>query len=337
MLAALALWSFGASPAAAAFELAVQDDSLAYSARPADRELLIAQARALHATTVRLNVNWGGWPAQRPALDRALAQLRGVRLRAQLTLTGWAADSNRSPVVFGRWVREVALRYRLQVSRWSIWNEPNHPAFLSQRRPGLLYRRFYEQAWRALQRVDPVHPVLFGETSASGTGAATNPLQWLRQVTCSDGRWRAARRCAPLRADGYAHHPYAFLTPPGQPSERAVGVADLDRLRVPLARLAARGALADRRGRPLPLYLTEFGYFRRGLRRIPESRRAAWTRQTLSLLAGQRQVRQLLWYQLTPPSQSGPRVWDTSLLNANRTPTLTWQVLERWGKRAARR
>jgi hypothetical protein len=69
VLAALALWSFGASPAAAAFELAVQDDSLAYSARPADRELLIAQARALHATTVRLNVNWGGWPAQRPGLD----------------------------------------------------------------------------------------------------------------------------------------------------------------------------------------------------------------------------------------------------------------------------
>lgn len=331
-LALLAVWA----PVAGAFELAVQDDRLAYSPRAADRRLLVSQAQQLHAATVRLNLDWGAWPAQQPAVDQAVAELRRARLRVQLTLTGWAADSRRSPRAFGRWVAKVGLRYRLRVARWSIWNEPNHPAFLSQRRPGVLYRRFYEAGWRALQRIDPVHPVLFGETSASGKGAATNPLQWLREVTCSDGRWRAKRRCKPLRADGYAHHPYAFLTPPGQPTERAIGIADLERLRVPLRRLAARGALVNRRGRPLPLYLTEFGYFRQGVRGLKERTRAAWTAKTLALLARQRQVRQLLWYQLSAPAQRGPGVWDTSLLDADRSPTLTWQVLKRWGRRAAR-
>ena len=67
-------------------------------------------------------------------------------------------------------------------------------------------------------------------------------------------------------ADGYAHHPYDFANPPAAPYPGAdnVTMGTLGRLTTALDRLAAAKALRTPDGKPLDVYLTEFGYFASG-------------------------------------------------------------------------
>src|SRR5205814_8955245 len=68
----------------------------------------------------------------------------------------------------------------------------------------------------------------------------------------------ACRNFRPLRADGFAYHPYSFEEPPdvayGGPD--TVHMADIGRLSDLLAQLHAKGRITS----DLPVYLTEFGY-----------------------------------------------------------------------------
>ena len=70
-----------------------------------------------------------------------------------------------------------------------------------------------------------------------------------------DGECRGFR---PLRADGFAHHPYMLKRAPDRPllNRDSVGMGDLDRLSSLLERLYRRGRTETR----LPIYITEFGY-----------------------------------------------------------------------------
>ena len=56
--------------------------------------------------------------------------------------------------------------------------------------------------------------MLFGELAPIGDGRAIAPLKFLRDVTCSKANYKAAKRCAPLKADGLAMHPYQFTSAP---------------------------------------------------------------------------------------------------------------------------
>ena len=120
--------------------------------------------------------------------------------------------------------------------------------------------------------------MLIGELAPNGGGRSIAPLQFLRDITCSRRDYKAARKCAPLKADGFAIHPYQFKRAPhladGRPDDVPIG--GLSRLTTALDTLARRRALATPARRALDIYLTEFGYLTEGDRAQKPKVRAAW-------------------------------------------------------------
>jgi hypothetical protein len=260
-----------------------------------ERDRTLDEIRALGVTRVRALVYWRNFAPdarsrRRPAgdltdpvtygdqwgrLDRLFAAAAARGVGVQLTLTGpvpkWASRSRSSylrepdPRLFEQFVQAVGTRYRDQVSVWSIWNEPNQPQFLlpqyerGRRTSPRLYRRLFQAAGRALERTgNGDDTILIGETSPIGNERrVVEPLDFLRGTLCLDSRWRRARACGPLDADGWAHHPYTRSTGPSFVPEDAddVTIGALGRLVRALDRAARAGAL--RRG--LPIHVTEFG------------------------------------------------------------------------------
>jgi hypothetical protein len=201
----------------------------------------------------------------------------------------WRPD----PAEFGQFATAVARRYNggfpdptsrkgtplPAVRLWTSWNEPNHANFLlpqSERtRNGgwrdvapHVYRAMHEAAYDALKAVSPQNMVLVGGLSSRGAvrpGPRGNipPLRFLRDLACVDRMLQPLRDPAcgnfrPLRADGFAYHPYSFEGQPdavyGGPD--TVHLADMSRLTELLADLHARGRIAAE----LPVYVTEYGY-----------------------------------------------------------------------------
>ena len=164
----------------------------------------------------------------------------------------------------------------------SLWNEPNHQAFLQplwkKKRgkrarpvaPGI-YRAMVQAAYPAIKAARSDVKVLVGATSSMGdhTGRGKSgipPLLFIRDLACVDRRLRARQRgtCkgfAPIPGDGWTHHPYSLTTPPDRPSPDTARdnarMGDLPRLTRLLARLVRRGRLAPALR---SVWLTEYGY-----------------------------------------------------------------------------
>jgi hypothetical protein len=353
-------------PAAAppgGFEVALQDDPVFVRRDYYSRERGLADARRLGVSWIRMNVLWGRTagrsrtarrPPQRPrydflSYDLAVAAALRHGFRVELTLTGpapaWATADGRYGTLrpdaraFAAFARAVALHFGRRVTRYSIWNEPNFDQFLTPRSEApALYRRLYEGAWGAIKAVEPGAEVLIGETAPYGIrGRVTRPLAFLRSVACARADYAPARRCDELRADGYAHHAYQFRSPP---ERRPVGrdtaqIGSLDRLIHALDRLAAGGLLATPAGAPLPVYLTEFGYFRRGRRALPEARRAEYLPRAFAVARRHYpRVRQLLQYQLaSPPRPYNGSEFDTGLMSRDGLRTPAFGALAAWSAR----
>jgi hypothetical protein len=206
----------------------------------------------------------------------ALIQAADARdIHLHLTLTGpvprWATKSRRdsvtrpSPLEFRRWATAVGRRYGAAIDTWSIWNEPNHYRFLGpQYRNGRpysprLYRRLYQVGLQGLKATaeNRQDAFLLGETAPRGNSKVVFPLDFLRGTLCLDARYRKARRCGALEADGYAHHAYTTAKGPRfrPPDRRDVTIGVLSRLQRALDRAGRARALP----RGLPIHLTEFG------------------------------------------------------------------------------
>ncbi len=189
---------------------------------------------------------------------------------------------------YGGGFRDPARRgaFLPAVRLWTTWNEPNHAAFLqpqwrragSRRVPAAphLYRRMHEAAYEQIKAVSPGNRVLVGGLASfglPGRGARSNigPLRFTRELACVDSRLRPLRRreCRnfrPLRADGFAHHPYSLRHRARRPQPRGGPGADrrarpADRPALPASRRGAprrRGcrstspSTATRRARPIP-------------------------------------------------------------------------------------
>lgn len=123
-----------------------------------------------------------------------------------------------------------------RIDMWSIYNEPNHPLFVSpQRDHGVLvspsiYRSLYRAGYRALVRTGHRRDtILIGEVLPIGSDghratSTTTPLTFARELFCLNGKGRRHPGCgghfAPLRASGWALHAYyrstgPFSKPPG--------------------------------------------------------------------------------------------------------------------------
>ena len=259
-----------AAPAARNQESIIEDELLMLHSGTEARAAALDDAVALGADTIRANVQWSRYaPAttskQRPAgfdaanpaayppgtwdsLADLVAGAEARGLSVLLTVTGsgpaWASRCRGSvvklqtcrprPGEFGQFVRAVGLQFP-QVKRWSIWNEPNQPGWLSPQFARVrgavvpvaadVYRSLARSAIAALRATGHGgDQILLGETAPVGrtTGSLARrpaaPEFFLRELFCLDARGRKlrgatakARGCARFRrlaVTGYAHHPY---------------------------------------------------------------------------------------------------------------------------------
>jgi hypothetical protein len=206
-----------------------------------------------------------------------------------LTLTSpvprWATSNRKAPFVtrpdakaFEEFTTAVARHYGSQVSVYSIWNEPNHPAFLqpqwkSNGTPASprIYRGLYQAGYAGLRAGGATkQKILMGETAPTGYSKVNPrrerrrallhdvaPLAFLRGTLCLDSHYRKSRTCTALPTSGFAHHAYTTAAGPFyRPPERDnVTLGVLSRLTRALDLAARAHAIPGR----LPIYLTEFG------------------------------------------------------------------------------
>jgi hypothetical protein len=362
----LALFAAPAAHAARGMEIAVQDDGQFLNEDAALRAEAFAHARALGASSLRSNVHWADVvsepeSAAAPAApaydfaryDRLVDEAAAYGIRVQLTLMGpapaWASGarkvSNTQPDAarFGEFAGAAAAHFRGRVRALSVWNEPNWHGLLTPERicrnagkrklcvktSARIYRALYQSAYAAIKQVDGALPVWIGETNpyVNRRKQSTAPLAWLRQLACAD---KVVKGCTgTLRADGYAHHPYAFDRAPSSRRGGAddVTIATLGRLSKQLAKL--RGRL--RIGGGGSIYLTEFAYYSSGPNAQPEKRRAKWTRQAFEIALKAPKVRQLLYYQLVDPPKAA--TWRTGLVTAAGTLHPAYGALAAFAKK----
>ena len=173
-----------------------------------------------------------------------------------------------------------------RVGRWSIWNEPNQPGWLTPQFAVVRgvkvpvaahhYRRLAESAIAGLKRsghgADQIllaETAPIGRTSGSLARRPIPPADFIREMFCLSksgrkltGTAASIRKCSGYRrlaVTGFAHHPYTRggSQPPLSkplPGEITIGNVSL------LKRILAQGASARRIPRNLPIFYTEFGY-----------------------------------------------------------------------------
>jgi len=96
--------------------------------------------------------------------------------------------------------------------------------------------------------------------------------------------------------------------------------------------------VAGTKNKPLPLYMTEFGYFQQcpaadatvGFCKngLPEGLRAKWYKQALTI-AKKNGAQEFVLFQFTAPA---PGVWNTALLDGNLNPTGAYKAIHAWAK-----
>ena len=292
---------------------------------------------------------------------------RGYGVKVQFSLTGpgpnWSTPTGKVETAYWRpnakyfqeFSRAVAKRFKGKVSRYSIWNEPNWNRWLGPKHEApWRYRQLFQVASAAIRGVNPRAKIFFGELAPYETPRSLPPLEFVRRAACVDARyrptaqWRRERKAGPLsgkrcaggtlKADGFAHHPYEFTKRPSKawrPGRDDVTIGSLERLTRALDKLEAARALVPRRGPWLPLYLTEFGYFRAGNRTISEAKRAKWSVEGFKLAQRHPRVRQLLYYVFVRPP--GGTFFDLSLIDYDGRETGAYKALVRWGAGAVGR
>ncbi|MFL5885400.1 MAG: hypothetical protein ACJ77M_10045, partial [Thermoleophilaceae bacterium] len=273
-----------------------------------------------------------------------LAKARNIQL--QLSLTGpapaWATANHKigpdkpNPKYYAEFVNATVSHFRDLIDRYSIWNEPNYVGWLAPLRQGpKIYRSLYTAGYAAAKAADPSAQVLIGETAPYAIRKReTAPLAFLRGVTCTN-RSFAAPKCPPLKADGYAHHPYDFDHPPTYryPGRDNATLATLGNLTGALDKLGQSGALTDSAGKPLDVWLTEYGFFGTGHRKTSAKKRGKYLQQAFNIALNNPRVREMLQYLLVPPRKPY-NFFDTSIADKRGRPTSAFKALAKWAQAA---
>jgi hypothetical protein len=213
------------------------------------------------------NYLWGNYDA---VINEAHARGWSVLLTVSGPVPRWATAARRDNVTrpsaheFGLFMTAVGRHYGSLVQTWSVWNEPNHPAFLDpqyvagQPASPRIYRGLFQAAVAGLHTAGLTSAkVLMGETAPRGTGKDVAPLVFLRGALCLDSHYHRSSSCSALPADGYAHHAYTTLAGPTfvPPSRDDVTIGSLSRL----TRAVDLAYRAHAVPHPMNIYLTEFG------------------------------------------------------------------------------
>ena len=355
----------GDSRAARGMELAIQDDAAFVNGqyKRVSGDKAFAYTRALGVTRQRVNLQWAytmpesQFNARRkPAdvnynffgydalIDRAAQN--GVRIHISLTgpaprwanarryvpKRGWYKPSASE---FGKFASLAAEHFKGRVDRYSIWNEPNWKTWLGPLANGpALYRALYVKGYAAIKAADPAAKVLIGETAPfARRGYATAPLAFLRSVTCVNKKYKRARSCPKLKADGYAHHPYDFNHAPNYqyPGADNVTIGTLSRLTKALDKLSRAGVLRKNGGGKMPLYLTEYGYFASGHRALSKRLRSRYLQQAYSIALRNSRVKSQLQYLLvSPPRSARASFFDLGLVSTRGKRNVNYNALRSW-------
>src|SRR3954454_268388 len=348
---ALATGITSSAQAGKGMEIAVQDDPVLFQGLYSTPQVGIALAEKLHTSRIRVNVVWSYVVGRKAAkarkkpkrvkfnwsgYDLLIANAAPSGIKVQLVLTGpapaWAAGNHRigpdrpKAKYFKQFASAAAKHFKGRVDRYSIWNEPNHRAWIAPIKSGpKLYRSLYIAGYSAIKRVDRSAQVLIGETSpfALGHGRnATAPLKFLRGVTCANKRYKRAKRCGTLKTDGYAHHPYDFDHKPTYryPGKDNVTLSTLSRLTSALSKLRKAKLLTTPSGGVPYLYLTEYGYFSSGKYKLSSSKQGKYLVQGFKIAQRNKRVKQMLQFLLIKPGGNF-RHFDTSIASRGGNPS----------------
>jgi hypothetical protein len=279
-----------------------------------------------------------------------------------LTLTG-VASSWGKPTTFGgncgtangiapkaKWFAEFVRTwiphfYDLGARRFSLWNEPNHPAFLCTKPPVVkpggdidkakcactiqekarLFTKLYKAGYSQVKK-------LRKEGKLAGAVILAGELSSGSDVP---GFIKALKG---IEADGFALHPYQYCTSPttkkaqywpGSTCKHLSGAgAGMAWLSAVKKHLRANKAIRTPAGHTPPLYLTEFGYHRRTSNAAPEEARCKWIVEAMEV-AKKNGVKSMLLYHLQS-SANPATTWDTGLIDANAQPYCSFIELQKW-------
>ena len=352
------------SQAARGMELAIQDEGVfVVGNKRWQGDKPYEYARAIGVTRIRVNLAWAYtmYPIQYSArkrprvisydfsnIDALVNRAAENGMRVHLSLTGpaprWANSRKNQPqrgawykpnaTEFGKWASVVAAHFRGRVDRYSIWNEPNWKTWLGPLSRGpALYRSLYSRGYTAVKKADRRAKVLIGETSPYGRpGLSTAPLAFLRAVTCVNKKYKRARNCTKLKADGYAHHPYDFRHAPAfqYPGEDNVTIGTLSRLTKALDKLSRAGVLRKNGGGRMPLYLTEYGYFASGKRALSPRITSRYLQQAYSLALANGRVKSQLQYLLPTLPRGSDSAFNTGIVTQTGKRLPQYNALKRW-------
>lgn len=215
----------------------LEDDRLTVLSGPVVRDATLDLAVSLGVDVIRAQVVWRRVQPTRPAtatatdpdagwrdIDGLVAAAHARRLRVMLVPTSpapaWAAGTIGSfhsvrPDVgaYQRFVAEAGRRYP-RVRLWQLWNEPNHPEFLSPQRARdgtrlapARYRELVRAAAGALaatghaQDTMLIGPGLPVATDGRCASCTQRPMPFTRELLCLDATLR------PLRGRAARGHP----------------------------------------------------------------------------------------------------------------------------------
>lgn len=309
-------------------DLAVMDDAALLHRTRGDAQAVLLSAVRLGATTVRTvcyssDIARDGWAP----MDRLVEDCVAMGLAPQVTISGqpkWSAEAGEddgsvpftdpSPGAFAAFAAETVERYEGKGVRYSLVNEPNQGSFFATASTDDhalpdLYARLYRAGYEAVRQADPAAQILWGELSG-GDGSQ----EFMKRAVVRGG----------IVADGMAIHPYQFQTHPIV--NEAGGRLGLGQLPYLADWLRRTSRLRTPGGAPLPLYVTELGWMRRGPRAINEAMRARWAVDALRM-CDQLDIRQMCLYQLTDSDAADPVSWDTGILGLDGKPSQTYKAL----------
>jgi hypothetical protein len=277
----------------------------------ATRPHAMAQLQTLGVKALRIEMSWydvapGQKSATKPSFEPTnpasyswgeyealINEAASLHWKILLTVTSpvprWATSNKQAPYVtspddqdFEQFMTAVARQFSAKVSLYSIWNEPNHPAFLrpqfnshGQPTSPRVYRGLYQAGYAGLKAGGIAHPqVLMGETAPFGYDSISRsmfrregaihavlhdvaPLAFLRGMLCLNNHYRKSGSCEELQTAGYAHHAYTLPAGPyyRPPEKDDVTIGVISRLSNALNAAAAAHAIPA----GVPIYLTEFG------------------------------------------------------------------------------